>query len=157
MIEFLDSRVEPNEYSMKIWSKLVSSYGEEKAAAMLISALKAFSDGYFDSMKTVSTLNTKMLAAERTKGDTWHSQVKTGKVKPARKVDSEELYKLKASGLAINEIADKLGVSRATVWRHLRDYRPVTYDCSNIFVDDDIDDVDDTHKRKMTIEEIFCD
>lgn len=115
MIGFLDSRVEPNEYSVKLWSKLVSLYGEEKAAAMLISALKAFSDGYFDSMKTVSTLNTKVLSAERAKGDTWHSQVKAGKVKPARKVDSEDVYKLKASGLAINEIADKLGVSRATV------------------------------------------
>ena len=156
------SHIRPSEDTQAIWAKLVSSYGEDKAAAILIGLVDQLGKDYFDQLAKISTLENEIAGLERDKGiKTYRSQVEIGQVKPAKKVSASQIEALYKRGLTVKEITQRLGVSRSTVWRNLKDYKErkkkIDEECKKIFIDDD-DEVEDTRKKViMTTEEIFGD
>ena len=164
------SKVSPSDDTKAIWAKLVSSYGEDKAAAMLISMVADFGPGYFDQISKVSHLeaeaakvtNLEMQVSHLTakvKALDYKSKVKSGQIKPAQKCSTSQVEDLYYSGLGVNERASKLGISRTTVWRKLKDVKKLKEQANDIFCEEDEPKEVENNKGKkiMTTEEIFGD
>lgn len=162
------SKVSPSDDTKVIWAKLVSSYGEDKAAAMLISMVADFGPGYFDQISKVSHLEAEAAKvrplenqvtnlSRKIKALDYKSRVKSGQIKPAQKCNTSQVEDLYYSGLGVNEIASKLGISRTTVWRKLKDVKKLGKQAEAIFCDDEPEEVENKGKRIMTTKEIFGD
>lgn len=163
------SKVSPSDDTKAIWDKLVSSYGEDKSAAILISMVADFGPGYFDQISKVSHLeaeaakvtNLEMQVSHLTakvKALDYKSKVKSGQIKPAQKCSIGQVEALYYEGLGVNEIASKLGISRTTVWRKLKNIKKLREQANDIFCEEDEPkEVENKGKRIMTTKEIFGD
>lgn len=112
---------------------------------------------YIDQLAKVGKLEQKIKDIETQK------KVKNG-YKPALKtgISSTVLYELKAQGYPINEIAKMYNISRATVWRKLKEEnekRVNWVNAEDIFIDDDNVENDKTVKdnidNNINIDDIF--
>ena len=163
------SKVSPSDDTKAIWAKLVSSYGEDKAATILISMVAAFGQGYFDQISKVSHLEAEAAKvrplenqvtnlSKKIKALDYKSKVKSGQIKPAQKCSTSQVEDLYYSGLGVNEIASKLGISRTTVWRKLKNIKKLREQANDIFCEEDEPkEVENKGKRIMTTKEIFGD
>lgn len=163
------SKVSPSDDTKAIWAKLVSSYGEDKAAAMLISMVADFGPGYFDQISKVSHLEAEAAKvrplenqvtnlSRKIKALDYKSKVKSGQIKPAQKCSIGQVEALYYEGLGVNEIASKLGISRTTVWRKLKNIKKLREQANDIFCEEDEPkEVENKGKRIMTTKEIFGD
>lgn len=136
--------------------KIADSLSAEDIAKLVSFAKQAYSS-YIDQLAKVGELEQKIKDIETQK------KVKNG-YKPALKtgVSSAVLYELREQGYPINEIAKKYNISRATVWRKLKDEKNKHKNWVNaedIFIDDDNVENDKTVKdnidNNINIDDIF--